>query len=263
MYAASFSGHVDVVRELLQSDVDPSITTHRGCGPFGAAAQEGHKAIVWEFLIRGPDACGGIVGTSAALNLAAKEQNVEILEMLLQTGVQDYGGNAILNAALFGRVRSVKLLLDASGGETNHRNRVSGASPLHQAAEIGHVKITCMLLQAGASETALDNEGLTPVVRATQPLRWRLTQEKPPIRSDREKQATYRTLLRGPAFRASSWRWNKTEGVSTLPSTASEQHTPKGRHVKFVRPNDGVGRSTVVLKRALRYDALCRIWGGR
>ena len=109
------------------------------------------------------------------LNIAAREDNIEIVKLLLDSGVwhllsenvivnkADYNGWTPLHAAVYyGHERIVKLLLD-SGAVINKANKF-GYTPLMEAAREGHIRIVKLLLDSGADINAGDMKNKLNVI---------------------------------------------------------------------------------------------------
>ena len=100
---------------------------------------------------------------------AAKENNTELIELLLAAGAnvnsKDNNGNTPLTqAAKNGSKESMKLLLTAGANANLVDNK--GYSPLAQAAENGHIECVKLLLAAGVNVNSRNNDGNTPLALA-------------------------------------------------------------------------------------------------
>jgi ankyrin repeat protein len=107
-----------------------------------------------------------------ALAWAARNDRVEVLEPLVARGARPdadvYRGSALMWAAATGRTAAVRRLIELGanpsgrstfGGPTHGE----GVTPLHLAAQDGHLETVRALLDAGADATARDaNFGSTP-----------------------------------------------------------------------------------------------------
>jgi truncated hemoglobin YjbI len=108
------------------------------------------------------------------LHFAAGASCLPVVVRLLQCGVDpdvlDSGGyTPLFRAASSSRDASgaeVVRELVLAGAKVDHHGGVSKSSPLHQAARFGNIKITEALLAAGASRSAKDKKGHTPLDRA-------------------------------------------------------------------------------------------------
>jgi ankyrin repeat protein len=91
--------------------------------------------------------------TVSALALAARSGNVDIVKLLIDTGVQDNvsGGSTSLHyAAQAGKYAVAELLLTTGGSNVHAVTKVQKTA-LHCAAHEGHVAVVKLLLERGAS----------------------------------------------------------------------------------------------------------------
>ena len=100
--------------------------------------------------------------------LAAKTNDLVLLEQMLQrprnpNGVDDHGNTPLHLAADTGHIEAVRLLLEA-GARTDVRNHQSGGeAPLHRAAVKGNSEVIRILLEEGADKDIPTNAGVTPL----------------------------------------------------------------------------------------------------
>jgi ankyrin repeat protein len=100
---ASYHGHLDAARVLLEHGGDPELVNDRGQTPLAAAAFKGDAAMVRLLLERGAavDGCGPDGRT--ALMTAAMFDRTDIVEILLAHGAdpdaRDAGGRSAWDAA--------------------------------------------------------------------------------------------------------------------------------------------------------------------
>ena len=104
-----------------------------------------------------------------ALLEASKKGHVEIVEMLLNNGVDvNAKGNgndtALYLASKYGHVEIVEMLLE-NGANVNEKNQ-DGWTALHQASLRGEIEILEMLLENGANVNAQNDEGKTALDEA-------------------------------------------------------------------------------------------------
>ena len=110
-------------------------------------------------------------GTTALLRAVLEEGNSTAVSDLLARGADpnatvrfDRGGTALHPASSCGKLRYVKLLLEAGANPNLTDN--GGDTPLHWACQEGYVNIIRCLLKAGADIEAQDCNGFTPLTRA-------------------------------------------------------------------------------------------------
>jgi ankyrin repeat protein len=168
IYAASL-GYEDIVRFLLQFGADPKESD-------ALAAAVEYPDIVALLLEKGADPNEVWVSSSSSpLARAARAKNVESLRMILACGgdpnrVCHLGGN-VLHAALQNTNAECCRELLAYGADPCARSQhwFCEQTPMHVVARHDNgrdgwerVKILDLLLDAGASVTAVDGAGLTP-----------------------------------------------------------------------------------------------------
>ena len=89
MFSAAVRGHLETVRALLRANANPLLTANvdQQCRktdvPLDAAAYSGHTEIVRELVEQvGIEGCGGASGGADALGLASIGQHVDIMAIL-------------------------------------------------------------------------------------------------------------------------------------------------------------------------------------
>lgn len=83
---ASYHGHFDTARLLLEYDADPEIRNDHGQTPLAGAAYKGDLAMARLLVEHGADVNGASEDGKTALMLAAMFDRTEIVELLLKHG---------------------------------------------------------------------------------------------------------------------------------------------------------------------------------
>ncbi|MGB7065806.1 MAG: ankyrin repeat domain-containing protein, partial [Syntrophobacteria bacterium] len=131
-------GDTQTVEYFLQARMDPNVTDEKG---------------------------------NTALIVAAKDGQLEIVEMLLDKGADiegrdaKFGGTPLIWAAIRGQTETVKLLL-GKGADINGVEEKNGMSATILAAIKGNNKIIGILLESGADVNGGDKDGRTPLMWA-------------------------------------------------------------------------------------------------
>jgi hypothetical protein len=167
-------GDTTVVRELLDKGAESGAMSilDRPSSFLAAAlpmaARQGHLELVQLLMDRGVD------GRGQALIQAAANDRVDVMKLLLTRGVEadtqeastgrPPGYTPLMGAAMNGHLESMQLLLDY-GAAINKRGP-DGVTALALAASSGRRKVVEFLLDRGADLNARDFEGKTPLGRA-------------------------------------------------------------------------------------------------
>ena len=139
LHAAAAAGNLPMVTALLRLGVDANIADGGGHTPLYALGNQcaGGGAVVKVLVRAGAkvDACEG-VKRCTALHMAARRDNVEAAEALLQCGAN----------------------IEARDS--------SGETPLRRAVNCGQTGVARLLLEKGADRHSTGSKGLTPVTAA-------------------------------------------------------------------------------------------------
>ncbi|KAL4095241.1 hypothetical protein PRIC1_008618 [Phytophthora ramorum] len=103
---------------------------------------------------------------SHALYMAAQNESLEVLELLLINGAnvdqqQGDGKTALHAACTWGRIEAARLLLAHEASIESRDN--DGQSPLHCACRNGHEELVRLLLDSGVDLFMSDDYGATPI----------------------------------------------------------------------------------------------------
>jgi len=153
LQAASYSGHVEIVQQLLEMGADVNLQGGNGTA-LQAASAEGHEEVVKRLLDAGANVNAESGYFGSALQAASALGHNKIIRLLLEAGadVNSRGGrygSALQAACARGHDTVVKLLLDA-GADINAEGGEYG-NALRAAKAKGYEKIVHLLLEAGAN----------------------------------------------------------------------------------------------------------------
>ena len=161
--AASYKGHIDVVRVLLDHGANVN-TSDKKNTPLISAYHGRHLEIMRLLLGNGADADAPDDLDDSVLNRASKHGQADVIHLLLQHNADvNYKGfldwTPLQGALLYGQTKVVQLLLDHGADVAQS----SGDSPpLHIAIRDHFSEIVQLLLEHGADVTIRDVRDRTP-----------------------------------------------------------------------------------------------------
>lgn len=139
--------------------------------PIHDAVKEGDKEQVLVLAKTDLDINERNAYETTALQLAARDGNLEIMEILIDNGADVNLGESWLKiaplhvAARNGNIAMLKLLIE-NGADMNIENH-TGAKPIHYAARAGHSDVVDLLLAKGVDVNSRDAEDYTPLHNST------------------------------------------------------------------------------------------------
>ncbi|KAF7446386.1 ankyrin repeat domain containing protein [Pyrenophora tritici-repentis] len=157
MQAASYRGHEQVVKMLLDAGADINAQGGNHGNALQAASLRGHKQVVKMLLDKGVDINAQSGNHGNALQAASEGGHKQVVKMLLDNGADinaqggEYG-NALQAASARGHEQVVKTLLD-NGADINAQGGYFG-NALQAASLRGHEQVVKMLLDNGADINA-------------------------------------------------------------------------------------------------------------
>lgn len=180
LHVAAGSGHLEVVKLLIEAGVDVSIEDTEQKTPLKMAIKGNHGDVATALVEAGADPNTEYIdeaGTSHNLLMdAIIIENVEFAKLLIQKGAgiyysDDQNVSTLLQASHRGMTEVVELLLSKHDPEKEPGYReqasVDGVSPFIAAASEGHLEIVKALLKAGADVNARDKDGTTAIMAAS------------------------------------------------------------------------------------------------
>ncbi|MBD3170229.1 MAG: hypothetical protein GF307_12155 [candidate division Zixibacteria bacterium] len=156
-------GNLDQVKELLESNPDLINATYNyGQSVMHAAAYSGHIEIVKYLIEKGADVNARSGQNSNPLHGAAYYGHEDIVKLLIENGAEVDNPNAydyrpMLSACAGGHLNIVKMLIDA--GADIEATTYDGANALLTAAASGNQEMFEMLLELGADLNSVNNDG--------------------------------------------------------------------------------------------------------
>jgi ankyrin repeat protein len=162
---ATLSGHVEVVRLLLQAGADPDGELDAECTPLMVAS----KAAIAELLIGAGADPNRLIDGSTPLSAAAHRNSLEVAAVLLAAGAKpdvltEPHGCALSTAVAKRYLDLCRLLIEAGASVNLHSKK--GWPPLMYAASSGWEAIVSMLLAAGADVHFRDDDSDSPLTVA-------------------------------------------------------------------------------------------------
>ncbi|XP_022089213.1 ankyrin repeat and SAM domain-containing protein 1A-like isoform X2 [Acanthaster planci] len=224
-FAAQY-GHTDVVKLLLENAADPTIVNKKEEMPLDLAAQYGRLETVQLLLGRQPELLGRIPDHRSILHLAARNGHPEVIKALLAAGCDINKklktGSALHEAALFGKVEAVRVLLEHSPA-INYRMKDSASETALQKVEGYPSKVAIEI--AAMIKAHIRGDPLPPSTATPGPLR------KAKELIDAEQQSTYDNVPPATA--------------PDLPAGRHSSYTPPlvKKPARPFRPMAGAGRS--------------------
>ena len=180
LHLASWRGHVDVVRLLLEHDADPRAQTQDGQTPLHLASQDGHghpdigfapvrlRCRVYATVRYGAFEHDRNTYEWSPLHLKLHEKVAcLLLEHDADSSAQDKDGWTPLHVASLSGHEGVARMLFEHGADATAQTK-GGETALHMASEEGHEGIVRLLLEHGADATAQIKDGWTPLHQASE-----------------------------------------------------------------------------------------------
>jgi ankyrin repeat protein len=156
LHAASYRGHLDTMRLLLDHGADLNTKIGGRLSPLCSACNGDHLEVMRLLLERGADAnvtCSATRSTHM-LHTAALNDKIGVIQLLLQHNANvnaksKNGVTPLYNASARGQLRAIQLLLD-HGADVNSQI-VDLNAPLIVASGRGHLEAVRVLLGHGAN----------------------------------------------------------------------------------------------------------------
>ena len=170
IFLASFEGHIEVVKLLLEHGAALNSPT---CSPLCGASLAGDIAVAKILIEQGADMSSpSILHTHWSTNplaAAARSGDVELVYYLISKGANAHYNqrdqNALVEACSCDHLEVVKLLLH-HGADVNMQVLPSNTTCMHQACINKNIAMVTYLLDHGADINILDENGVSPFGKA-------------------------------------------------------------------------------------------------
>ncbi|XP_043191074.1 uncharacterized protein LOC122364585 [Amphibalanus amphitrite] len=173
MHIASLNGHPEAVMAFLRKGVPLHMPNKAGARAIHTAALTGHAGVINALIQKGESVDVATRDNYTALHLAVQAGKAAVVETLLGHGAQvEIRGGALRETPLHiaARVQDgdkcAEMLLKS--GASVQLTMENGQTPLHVAAQCGHLKTCQLLLEDGADPMAQSNNGENPLHLACQ-----------------------------------------------------------------------------------------------
>jgi len=162
LHFASKNGHLEVVKLLVEKGANLNARTNYGSSPLQLAANENQKNIVTFLLEKG--------ATPEGLSESTKNGNLEMVKILLDSGINvnsrvERQRTPLIVAAINNQVEVAKLLLER-GADINQVDGENEESVLHWAAFKASSDVAKLLVDFGAGINRVDPYNRTPLLSA-------------------------------------------------------------------------------------------------
>ena len=165
LHYTALSGHVDVVKVLIQNDADVNAVDKDKWTPLHYAATK-HVDVAKVLIQNGADVNAVDKTKWTTLHSAASNGHLDLAKVLIQNGADvnaadKYNLTPLHESAFNGHVDVSKLLI-RNGADVNAVDE-DKSTPLHKAALRGQVEFAKVLIQNGADVNAADRDKWTPL----------------------------------------------------------------------------------------------------
>jgi ankyrin repeat protein len=139
---ASWAGHTEIAKVLLEAGAEPGLGSLNGKTPLAAAAGKGHAGIVEALLEAGADPSASTERAGPPLGFAVHGGDRESIKLFIEAGIIEAG------------------IIEA-GSDPNYRVSDQDFTLLSYTAVEDEPQLTELLLQEGAEPDLVDSDGLT------------------------------------------------------------------------------------------------------
>jgi ankyrin repeat protein len=174
IFWAASKGHAEVVRTLIEHDIDPN-KTQNGQTPLAIAIQAGHIQVCTILLgYSGTDPNSAEMRGAGPLSLAAAYNHREILDLLLaQKGIEinrenHLGCTALIEASSNGSLECLEILLRDGRSSLNHQDGKGQNALIHAIRNGSHSTCSLLLRSPGFQGHLTDFRGRNAMSHAAE-----------------------------------------------------------------------------------------------
>ncbi|XP_021693562.1 uncharacterized protein LOC110674132 [Aedes aegypti] len=167
LHRASRNGHLEVAKLLIDRGANVYTMDFAEVTPLHRASRNGHLEVVKLLIDKGAnvDTMEGYKEITP-LHMAAENGHLKVVKLLIDNGAnvdtaQNEGWTPLHYASYKGLLEVVKVLIDNGANVDTTQNE--GWTPLHMVAENGHLEVVKLLIDNGANVDTAQNEGWTPL----------------------------------------------------------------------------------------------------
>jgi len=165
IHDAVSSGDVDRVYALISPDLEINEKTFGGMTAIQLAVRDDNLEIMKVLIDNGADVNVGVTRLKITpLQIAARRGNVEMANLLIASGAKvnqpDHEGASALHFAVRSGKNDIAELLISNGAEVNSKDNEE-YTPLHNAAWNGHLETVELLVNNGADINLTTYDGRT------------------------------------------------------------------------------------------------------
>jgi len=171
-FTAAHSGNIQVLKTLLQKDININVQDHRGRTALMIATHNNDIATAQLLINTGADVNIMDDMQDNPFLYAGAEGYIEILKLTISAGANPhllnrYGGTALIPASEHGYVEVVKLLLNETKTDVNLINNLGWTALLEAIilnnGGVNQQKVIKLLLSHGADVNIKDFNGISPL----------------------------------------------------------------------------------------------------
>ncbi|XP_021695049.1 uncharacterized protein LOC110674850 [Aedes aegypti] len=166
LHRASRNGHHEVVKLLIDNGANVNTTDNEGWTPLHYASRNGQLEVVKLLIDNGANVDTKNARGSTSFHFASQNGPLKVVKLLIDNGANvdttdNEGSTPLHYASRNGHLTVVKLLIDNGANVDTTQNE--GWTPLHYASRNGQLEVVKLLIDNGANVDTTDNEGSTPL----------------------------------------------------------------------------------------------------